>query len=88
MKNLTTFRDAGSVIAGLLIGLSIVVTVFAVADPGGVKTVLGMVAPIALALGIVLQALVTRPAQATAHERFGPCSLAIAIEGGDGRQEG
>jgi hypothetical protein len=65
MKKLTTFRDAGSLIAGLLIGLSIVVTVFVmtVPDPSGTQTVLVIVASIVFALGLVLQAVVTRPQQ-------------------------
>jgi hypothetical protein len=65
MKKLTTFRDAGSLIAGLLIGMSIVVTVFVmmVPDPTSTQTVLVISASIVLALGLVLQAVVTGPRQ-------------------------
>jgi hypothetical protein len=65
MKKLTTFRDAGSLIAGLLIGMSIVVTVFVmtVPDPSSTQTVLVIGASIVFGLGLVLQAVVTRPRQ-------------------------
>ena len=61
MKKLTTFRDAGSLIAGLLIGMSIVVAVFVmmVPDPSSSQTVLVIGASIVFALGLVLQAVVT-----------------------------
>jgi hypothetical protein len=62
MKNLTTFRDAGSLFAGLLVGVSIVVPVFAmtIADHGDRQTVWLIVASIVLALGLIFQAAVTR----------------------------
>lgn len=66
MKNLTTFRDTGSLIAGLLIGVAIVVPIFAmtIADLGNTETVWVIVAPIiVLAVGVMLQAAVTRPSQ-------------------------
>ena len=65
MKRLTTLRDAGSLLAGLLIGLSIVVMVFVmtVPDPGSTQTVLVIGASIDFALGLVLQGVVTRPRQ-------------------------
>jgi hypothetical protein len=62
MKNFTTrFRQAGSFIAGLLIGLSIVVPVFAmmVANPSGWQTLWICGAPILLAFGLTLQGVVT-----------------------------
>jgi hypothetical protein len=62
MKNsLARFREAGSFIAGLVIGISIVVPVFAmmVADPSGWQTLCVFGAPIILGLGLTLQFVVT-----------------------------
>jgi len=62
MKNpLGRFRQAGSFVAGLFIGLSIVVTVFAmmVASPSDWQTFLVFGAPIILVLGITLQVVIT-----------------------------
>ena len=63
MKNsLARFREAGSFIAGLVIGISIVVPVFAmmVADPSDWQTLLWVFgAPVILALGLTLQVVVT-----------------------------
>jgi hypothetical protein len=62
MKNpLAGFRQAGSFIAGLFIGLSIVVPVFAmmVANPSDSQTFLVFGAPIILALGITLEVVIT-----------------------------
>jgi len=63
MKNpLAIFRKAGSFIAGLLIGLSLVVFVFAmmVVDPGDWQALLGVFsASIILALGLSLQIVLT-----------------------------
>jgi hypothetical protein len=62
MKNpLARFRQAGSFIAGLFVGLSIVVPVFAtmVASPSDWQTFLVFGAPIILALGITLQVVIT-----------------------------
>jgi uncharacterized membrane protein YczE len=58
-KSLANFRDLGSFIAGLLVGLSIVVPVFAMidSDPGDWQVLWFLVAPIILALGITLQVL-------------------------------
>jgi hypothetical protein len=59
-KALRRFRDAGSFIAGILVGLSIVVPVIALtgtSTTGWPFLVLG--APIILALGITLQAVLT-----------------------------
>ena len=58
-KSLANFRDLGSFIAGLLVGLSIVVAVFAMidSDPGDWQVLWFFVAPIILALGIALQVL-------------------------------
>jgi len=58
-KSLANFRDLGSFIAGLLVGLSIVVPVFAMidSDPGDGQALWFFVAPIILALGIMLQVL-------------------------------
>jgi uncharacterized membrane protein len=62
MKNsLTRFREAGSFIAGILIGLSIMVPVFAslVMNPTDWQMFLVFGAPIILALGITLQVVIT-----------------------------
>jgi len=63
MTNLTNLRDVGSLIAGLLIGPSLVVTVFAMtfADTSARQTVWVIVAPIVFAFGLVLQLVITRP---------------------------
>ena len=60
-NSLARFRDAGSFIAGILIGLSIVVAVIAmmVAGPGDWQTLWVFGAPIILALGLTLQVVVT-----------------------------
>jgi hypothetical protein len=61
MKNsLTRFREAGSFIAGLLTGLSIVVPLFAmmIVDPDGWQTLWVFGAPIILALGLALHVVV------------------------------
>ena len=58
MRNsLTMFREASSFIAGLLIGLSIVVLVFAmtVTSPGDWQALWVFGAPVILALGLTLQ---------------------------------
>lgn len=62
MKNpLARFRQAGSLVAGLLIGLSIVVAVSAVmvVNPTDWQTLWIFAAPIILALGLALQVVVT-----------------------------
>jgi MFS family permease len=61
MKNpLVTFRQAGSLVAGLLIGLSIVVAVSAiVVEPSDWRTLWIFGAPIILVLGFALQIVVT-----------------------------
>ena len=63
MKNTQArFREAGSFIAGLLIGLSIVVPVFAmtVADPSDWQKMLWVFGALTvLALGLALQVVVT-----------------------------
>jgi preprotein translocase subunit SecY len=62
MKNrLARFRQAGSFIAGLFIGLSIVVPVFAimVTNPSDWQTFLVFGAAIILAVGITLQVVIT-----------------------------
>jgi hypothetical protein len=60
-KALGRFRDAGSFIAGILVGLSIVVPVIALtgANTTALQTFLVFGAPIILALGITLQAVLT-----------------------------
>lgn len=79
MKNfLSKFREAGSFIAGLLIGLAIVVPVFAMtaAQPGDWQRLWVFGAPIVLALGLVLQVVVTtkpRPRRTTEPDPHG-CS--------------
>jgi len=62
MKNsLARFREAGSFIAGLLIGLAIVVAVFAMTAAGAAdwQTLWVFGAPIILVLGFALQVVVT-----------------------------
>jgi hypothetical protein len=62
MKNVVArFRQGGSFIAGLLIGLSIVVPVFAmmIGDPGDWQILWGFGAATILALGLTLQVVVT-----------------------------
>ena len=61
MANSANFRDAGSFLAGILIGLSIMVPVFAamVVNLTNWETFLLFGAPIILALGITLQAVIT-----------------------------
>jgi hypothetical protein len=62
MKNdLVGFREAASFIAGVLIGLSIVITVSAmmVTDPDEWQTSWVACAPISLALGLTLQSMIT-----------------------------
>jgi multisubunit Na+/H+ antiporter MnhB subunit len=67
MKNpLAIFREAGGFIAGLLIGLSIVVFVFAmmVVDPSDRQAMWGAFgAPMILAVGLTLQVVVTTTAR-------------------------
>ena len=60
-KALGRFRDAGSFIAGILVGLSIVVPVIALtgANTTAWQAFLVLGAPIVLALGITLQAVLT-----------------------------
>ena len=62
MKNpLARFRQSGSLVAGLMIGLSIVVAVSAVmvVNPTDWQTSWIFAAPIILALGLALQVVVT-----------------------------
>jgi len=60
-KALRRFRDAGSFLAGILVGLSIVVPVIALtgANTTTWQAFLVLGAPIVLALGITLQAVLT-----------------------------
>ena len=60
-KSLARFREAGSFIAGTLVGLSIVVLVIAStgASPTDWQTFSVLGAPIILSLGITLQAIMT-----------------------------
>jgi hypothetical protein len=60
-KALRRFRDAGSFIAGILVGLSIVAPVIALtgANTTAWQAFLVLGAPIVLALGISLQAVLT-----------------------------
>ena len=62
MDILTTLRAARSLIAGVMIGGSIVMTVFAVtvASPSSTQTVLVIAAAIVLVLGFTLHVVVTR----------------------------
>jgi len=62
MKNhLAGFRDAGSFLAGILIGLSIMAPVFAlaVANLTDWQALMLLGAPVILALGIALQVIIT-----------------------------
>ncbi len=71
MKTLATFREAGSLVAGFLIGLSIVVPMFAltVADPGDREIAWVIVTLVVLALGLILQGvLTTKPRQRGTNE--------------------
>ncbi len=71
MKNLATFREAGSLVAGLLIGLSIVVPMFAltVADPGDRAIAWMIITLFVFALGLLLQViLTTKPGQRRTNE--------------------
>jgi hypothetical protein len=64
MKNsLTRFREAGSFVAGILIGLSITVAVFAmmVVNPGGWQMSWVFGAPILLGLGLTLFVALAKP---------------------------
>jgi len=65
MKTLATLREAGSLVAGLLIGLSIVVPMFAltVADFGDREVVWMIITLFVLALGLILQAVLTTKPQ-------------------------
>ena len=73
-KALGRFRDAGSFIAGILIGLSIVVPVIALtgANTTTWQTFLVFGAPIILALGITLQAVLTARWSALSNFASGP----------------
>ena len=62
MKNhVARFRQSGSFIAGLLIGVAVVFATFAVAeaDSSALQTFLLFGAPVILVLGFALQVLVT-----------------------------
>jgi formate/nitrite transporter FocA (FNT family) len=79
MKNLLTrFRQAGSFIAGLLIGLSIVVAVSAmmIVEPSDWRTLWIFGAPVIFALGFALQLVVTTKPGHRAYDRPGAWSLA------------
>ncbi|TMH37341.1 MAG: hypothetical protein E6H66_03000 [Betaproteobacteria bacterium] len=75
MKNpLARFPDAGSFVAGLVIGLSILIPVFAmmVAEPGDWQAWWVFGAPAILALGFLLQAVVVaRPRHRTTVANLG-----------------
>jgi formate/nitrite transporter FocA (FNT family) len=60
-KTLAGFRATGSFIAGVLLGVSIVVPVIALtgADPADGRTFLAFGGPLVLCFGIALQAVVT-----------------------------
>jgi hypothetical protein len=60
-KALRRFRDTGSFLAGILVGLSIVVPVIALtgANTTAWQAFLVLGAPIVLALGLTLQAVLT-----------------------------
>jgi hypothetical protein len=64
-NSLPGFRDAGSFIAGILIGLSIMVPVFAamVVELTDWQLLLLLGAPIVLALGITMQFIITAKAR-------------------------
>jgi len=81
MKILTTLRAARSLIAGILIGGSIVVTVFAVtvASPSATQTVLVIAAAMVLVLGFTLQMVVTRPSLPRRTNAFDTAASRITI---------
>ena len=56
-RALTRFREADSFVAGVLIGLSIILAVFAMmlVNPGGWQMLWAIGAPVLLALGLALQ---------------------------------
>jgi len=71
MKTLATSREAGSLVAGLLIGLSIAVPMFALtaAEPGDREVAWMVITLFVLALGLLLQAvLTTKPRQRRTNE--------------------
>jgi hypothetical protein len=74
MTNSANFRDAGSFLAGILIGLSILVPVFAAmaVNLTNWETFLLFGAPIIFALGITLQAVITAKAR---YQRAGGTAL-------------
>jgi cytochrome c biogenesis protein CcdA len=80
MKNsLAMLREASSFIAGLLIGLSIVVLVLAmtVANPGNWQALCVFGAPVILALGLTLQVVAnTKPSR---ERRTQPKFVALPI---------
>lgn len=77
MKNpLASFPDAGSFVAGFLIGLSIVILMLAVAQPDDWQAFWIIGAPVVLALGLVLQAvLLARPRHRTTAPALGALHL-------------
>lgn len=85
---LARFRQSGSFIAGLLIGLSIVVTTFAVtdADASAWQTFLVFGAPVIVVLGLALQVLVTakpRRRLATSTPPFAAADRNLSTHGRD-----
>ena len=81
-KSSATFRDVGSFIAGLLVGLSIGVVVFAMidADLGDWQALWFVVAPIILALGITLQVVATPTNKPRPRRRTDPALHVPPIE--------
>ena len=77
-KGLARFRCAGSFIAGILVGLSIVVPVIALtgANTSAWEAFLVVGAPIVLALGITLQAALTARRPSPSNFAGGPPCVA------------
>jgi multisubunit Na+/H+ antiporter MnhB subunit len=82
-STLARFREGGSFIAGLLIGISIVVAVFAmmIADPSDWQALWVFGAPIILALGLTLQFVVTAELRHRRTTNREPGDLAIRFIG-------
>jgi predicted lipid-binding transport protein (Tim44 family) len=81
-KSSATFRDVGRFIAGLLVGLSIGILVFAMMDEftGAWQTLLVFGAPIILALAITLEIVATYTNKPRPRRRTDPALHVLPIE--------
>ena len=79
------FRNVGSFIAGILVGLSLGIMVFAMTDafPDGWQTLPVFGASIIVALGIALQIVATYRPRPPPQDGPGAWSLAYSISGVD-----